>query len=252
MKLIPKRREEIEAMRINGGKLAQIKEELKKLIRPGVTPVKVDKRADELILSMGGKPSFKMVKGYQWATCININDGVVHGIPNRISFKEGDVVSVDVGMFYKGFHTDSAFTVPVGEVTAQVLRFLDAGSRALEESILKARTGNFVSDISQAMESVLGSRGCSPIRDLTGHGVGRKLHEAPAIPCFWEKGMRDFELPSGATIAIEVIYAAGQPDWVCGADGWTISTKDGRLAALLEETVVVGKDSCEVLTRLMA
>ena len=249
MKIIAKTEEEIGVMRVNGRRLGEIKEELKKLVRPGVTPVEIDKRADELILSMGGRASFKMVKGYNWATCININRGVVHGIPNRVPFEAGDVVSVDVGMFYGGLHTDSAFTVPVGEVPERVARFLEVGRRALDESFFEARAGKSVSDISSAMERVLKGGGYSPVRDLTGHGVGRKLHEEPSIPCFWEKGMRDFKLVSGATIAIEVIYAEGGPDLVLEEDDWTISTKDGRLGGLFEETVVVGKDSCEVLTR---
>lgn len=243
-----KSKEEIEIMEEGGRKLRSIKETLRKMVSIGITPKEIDKEAESLIAKTGGNPSFKMVKDYHWATCININEGVVHGIPTNLPLREGDIVSVDVGLFYKGFHTDTSFTVPVGKVSEKVGRLLDAGRRALSESISRVRAGNKISDISRAMESVLKEGGYSPVEALTGHGIGRNLHEEPHIPCFWREGMKDEEIPEGASFAVEVIYTEGLPDLELLEDGWTLRTKDGKIAALFEETVIATRQGPLVLT----
>lgn len=236
-----KTKEEIEIMREGGQKLARIKNRLREKIEPGAVPLELDRLAERLILEEGGKPSFKMVKNYYWTTCINKNDGVVHGIPNKTPLKEGDIASLDIAIFYKGFHTDAAFTVPVGEVNRETKRFLEAGREALGASVRQATVGNRVSHISRAIEKVLERYGYTPSRDLTGHGVGRNLHEEPMVPCFWEGGLESgVPLKEGMVLALEAIYMAGKPDiTVSKEDGWTISTRDGKMAGLFEETVAV-------------
>lgn len=233
--------QEIEIMREGGQKLARIKDKLREEIRPGANPLELDQLAEKLILEEGGKPSFKMVKNYHWATCINRNEGVVHGIPNNKPIEAGDIVSLDIGIFYKGFHTDASFTVPVGRVGREVERFLKAGEEALQASMGQANVGNRVSHISRAIQGVLERYGYTPSRDLTGHGVGRDLHEEPMIPCFWEESLGEgARLEEGMTLALEVIYMMGKPGIIVSKeDGWTISTQDGKIAGLVEETIAV-------------
>lgn len=241
--------EEIEIMCEGGQKLALVKKELAKMIVPGAIPFDIDKRAEELILMSGGEPSFKKVRDYKWATCINTNEGVVHGVPGKIPFKEGDIVKVDIGIFYKGFHNDSAFTIPVGHISSKNQDFLDAGKEALRKSIAKAVIGNRISDISREIEDVLEGRGYTPVRDLTGHGVGRQLHEEPLIPCYWsgDRGKSPI-IPEGATLAIEVIYTQGGPELEITQDGWTIVTRDGKIASLFEETIAVTAKGPQILS----
>lgn len=244
----PKTKEEIEIMMEGGKKLSQIKKTIRDKVEEGKTPKELDELAEKLILEAGGEPSFKMVKDYHWSTCINVNEGVVHGIPNQKSFKKGDLVSVDLGFFYKWFHTDTSFTIPVGAVSPEVRKFLDTGENALRLATDQVRPGNKVSDMSKAIQKTLESRGYSPVRALTGHGIGRSLHEKPFIPCYWAPGSQDEIIPEGAAFALEVIYTMGSPDLVLSEDGWTIETKDGKISALFEETVVATKDGPLVLT----
>ncbi|MDO8452147.1 MAG: type I methionyl aminopeptidase [bacterium] len=248
--MILKTPQEIAIMRENGQKLDLIKKELKKLIVPGAVPLEIDKVAEKLILEAGGTPSFKMVRDYRWTTCINIKDGVVHGIPDKRPFLEGDIVSLDIGMFYKGFHSDSAFTVPVGKIPVETQKFLEAGRRTLKECIKQAKIGKNITDISRTMQKELEKDGYSPVRDLTGHGVGRELHEKPFIPCYWDPIRHpSIKIEEGAVLAIEVIYCLGSYELqLSREDNWTISTKDGKIAALFEETVAVTKSGPEVLT----
>lgn len=248
--MILKTPSEIALMRENGHKLDLIKKELKKLIVPGAIPLEIDKVAEKLILEAGGTPSFKMVRDYKWATCININDGVVHGVPNKRPFEEGDIVSLDIGMFYKGFHSDSAFTVPVGEIPVSIQKFLESGRRTLKECIKQAKVGKDIIDISKTMQRELERDGYNPVRDLTGHGVGQSLHEKPFIPCYWDPIRHPkIKIEEGAVLAIEVIYCLGSWELALSPeDNWTISTKDGKIAALFEETVAVTKSGPTVLT----
>lgn len=241
---------EIKIMESGGSKLARIRDELVRMVNSGITPQSIEQKAQILIARSGGRPSFQMVKNYHWATCVNVNDGVVHGVPDNRPFVEGDIVSLDIGLFYKGFHTDTSVTVPVGQVSRSTLKFLEAGRRALKEAIEKARLGSRVSDISLAIQKGVEGGGYSPIRALTGHGIGRKLHEPPQIPCFWEgRPDTDETFPTGSVLAIEVIYTMGQPDIVISSeDNWTIRTKDGKIAGLFEETVAIGGNGPFVLT----
>lgn len=256
--IIVKTPQEIKIMAEGGVKLAKIRSELAKMVTPGVTPLEIEQKAQELIKTHGGEPSFQMVKNYHWATCININDGVVHGVPTSIPFKEGDLVSIDVGMLYKGLHTDTSVTVPAlpaggpsGKIDNRLDKFLEVGKIALASAINNAKPGNKVSDIAKSVQIEVEKHGYSPVRALTGHGIGKKLHEDPQIPCFWEKGMQDSVLPEGAVLAIEVIYTMGEPDLALSEDNWTLRTKDGTIAGLFEETVAVVPDGPLVLTTFM-
>jgi len=185
-----------------------------------------------------------MVPGYEWVTCINVNQGVVHGIPDNYRLKENDVVSIDMGMKFGGLNVDEAWTVEVktqnSKLKTQNEKFLEVGRRALEKAIKMAKAGNRVGHISLAIEKEIKKAGFSPIQALTGHGVGRKLHEEPKIPCYLqEKIVVTPLLKPGMTLAIEVIYSKGSPELILKNDGWTLETADGSLAALFEKTVFV-------------
>lgn len=225
-------------MRTGGEKLARVKEALKQKVVPGANAMEIEELAAKLIREEGAKPSFKMVKGYKWATCTNVNDGLVHGIPKKeLIFRKGDIVSVDVGLFYQGFHTDTSFSVAI-DGSRETKQFLGVGQNALLAAIDKARPGNRIYDISAAIEGEIEKAGYTSIRALVGHGVGKNLHEEPAIPCFTSGERKDSpEILPGMVLAIEVMYTQGGSDIVCDSDGWTIRTADGKIAALFEETV---------------
>jgi methionyl aminopeptidase len=189
-----------------------------------------------------------MVEGYHWATCVNVNDGVVHGIPAKnLVFFDKDIVSVDVGIFYKGFHTDTSFSKLIGEDSEKV-KFLATGRRALKSAISKAKNGKRLGDISRAMETVLREGGCNPIEALVGHGIGRDLHEDPMIPCYSGYPGENMMLKTGTVLAIEVMYTTGSGNVKTDEDGWTIRTKDGKISALFEETVALAHDGSIILT----
>lgn len=248
-KINPKTPGEIKKMRDGGARLASIKNALKDQIKVGVSAGEIEKLATSLIKKTGGKPSFKMVPGYSWSTCVNVNEGVVHGIPHEaIVFKSGDIVSVDVGLYYKGFHTDTSFSVYLGK-DQKMEKFLTAGKEALQVGIKKALANNRIYDISKAIEDSLKRNDLSPVRALVGHGIGKKLHEEPMIPCFTKQERKEtYKIPNGATFAIEVMYVGGSDKLALEEDGWTISTKDGSISGLFEETVVVAKNGPEILT----
>lgn len=232
-----------------GEKLAAIKARLKKEIKEGIKASDIEELAVRLIEEAKGKASFKMVEDYSWATCINVNEGVVHGIPKEsMIFKKGDVVSVDVGLYYKGFHTDTSFSVLVGS-EKKLNKFLSVGKNALEAGISQAKTGNMVYDISKAIEEVLEESGLSPVRALVGHGIGTNLHESPSIPCFTSGERKDSpKLPKNSVLAIEVMYTTGSGEVALDDDGWTISTSDGKIAALFEETIAVENNGPIIIT----
>lgn len=240
--------DELKIMAEGGAKLAYIRDSLEKAVKVGVSAFDIEELAVELIAKSGGQSSFKMVPNYSWATCVNVNEGIVHGIPKKTTvFAAGDVVSVDVGLFYKGFHTDTSFSVGL-DVDAKTEQFLQAGRKALGKAIAEAKPGNHVVDISRQMQKVE-DQGYSVIRSLVGHGVGKKLHESPQIPCYvFGDELPNPELKPGLVIAIEIMYTMGSPEIVCAQDQWTIETRDAKIAALYEETVAVTKNGPLVLT----
>ena len=242
---------EMKIMKEGGRRLGQVKKELVRQIKKGVNAAEIEKLACALIKKQGGTPSFKMVPGYSWATCVNINEGVVHGIPKKtIIFKEGDIVSIDLGIFYKGFHSDTSFTVAISP-TKDIKRFLEVGEKALEAAINQAVLGNRIYDISEAIEDVLTKNNLQPIEALVGHGIGRNLHEQPQIPCFTKiKRDKTPVIPRGATFAIEVMYTIDSPEIQVEEDGWTIKVKDDKISGLFEETVAISSNGPVVLTRI--
>lgn len=241
--------EEVEIMKEGGRKLSLIKHKVVKAVKVGVSAYEIDKLADSLIAKSGGEPSFKKVPGYYWATCVNVNAGIVHGIPKKeIVFKKGDIVSIDLGIFYKGFHTDTSVSLEIGKTPANK-KFLDAGKEALKAAIAQARKGNRIYDISKAIETVIKKYSFSPVTSLVGHGVGKSLHEEPQIPCFtYTSPDKTPEIEEGMCLAIEVMYTLGSPELIYEQDGWTISTHDGKISGLFEETVAVVGHGPVVLT----
>lgn len=215
-------------------------------VKIGATGLEVDKAAEKEIYAQGGDLSYKTVPGYKFATCITVNEGVVHGIPTDRKFVDGDLVSIDLAVMYKGWHTDCAWSILVGK-DPEKEKFLQAGEQALRAGISQATAGNRVGDISSAIQETVEGAGYNVVRSLVGHGVGRSLHEDPEIPGFGKKGTGAV-LKSGMTLAIEVIFTAGLPEVVLGSDGWTYETADKSWGGLFEMTVIVGKEKAEGLT----
>jgi len=248
-KITIKTENEIVVMTEGGKILASVKNQLKNMVKVGATALDIENMAVKLIREEKAEPSFMKVPNYHWATCVNINQGIVHGIPKKeIIFKSGDVVSIDVGVYYKGFHTDTSVTVAI-DPDKEIQKFLDCGKMALKKAIKICKNGNYIEDISHIIEETVKAQEYSPIQALTGHGVGKELHEEPMIPCF-VTGANDIEIKNGMTLAIEVMYALGRPDLVIEKDGWTISMRDDKISALYEETVAVTKHGPIVLTEV--
>ncbi len=250
-----KSKAEIDTMREGGRKLGIILNELLNVAQPGITLKALDKHADEMIQESGGTASFKTVQGYQWATCLCVNDVVVHGIPTEYILQSGDILTIDVGILYKGFHTDTAWTKIVhssgSTVDSQVKKFLSTGQEALKRAIEQAKVGNRIGHISQAIQQTIEGAGYSIVKTLVGHGVGRELHEEPQIPGAIKIPIIETrELIEGMTIAIEVIYAMGSGVVVYdNDDGWSIATRDGSLSSVFEHTVAITSRGPYVLTQ---
>ncbi len=233
-----------------GKKLARVKKALAQAIKPGINALEIEQLARKLIKEEGAEGSFNKVPGYSWVTCVNTNAEVVHGIPAKDKiFKDGDVVSVDVGLYFKGFHSDTSITVGLN-VMPEVKKFLNIGQNALERAISKTKPGNYIYTISEAIESTVEGAGYSTIKALVGHGIGRDLHEDPQIPCFVPGRITDSpQIQTGMVLAIEVMYAMGADKVEVLPDGWTIAMRDGKISALFEETVAVTEKGPKVLTR---
>jgi len=241
--------EEITIMQEGGKILAESLSKVLENIKPGVSEKELEEIANFEIKKRGGKPGFKRVKGYNYALCMSTNDAVVHGIPGEYRFKEGDIVGVDCGVFYKGFNTDMSDTVYVGKISEELKKFLDTGKKALYAAIDEAKVGNRVGHISKMIQDIVEGAGYSVVRDLVGHGVGKELHEEPEIPGFLNRKIESTPLlKEGMTIAIEVIYNKGKSPVGYGSDNWTIRTRDGQISGLFERTVAITKDDPLVLT----
>lgn len=217
-------------------------------IKVGTTEIEVDGIITKEIYKLGGDLSYKTVPGYKYATCITVNDQVVHGIPKDRKFENGDLVSIDLAVMYKGWHTDAAWSILIGS-DPEKEKFLNIGQEALWGAIKQAVPGNRVGDISNAIQFKVEGAGYKVVRSLVGHGVGRSLHEDPEIPGFGRSGQGAI-LKGGETLAIEVIYAKGSSEVVLDEDGWTFKTADSSWGGLFEMTIIVGKNP-EVLTRIM-
>jgi methionyl aminopeptidase len=244
-----KSRDEIEHMRGAGRIVAEILDVLEKTVAPGVTTWDLDQLSERLIHEKGARPAFKGYKGFPSCLCTSINQEVVHGIPSRKRrLVAGDLVKLDFGVIYQGFYGDAARTVPVGAVSAEAQALLEATRESLEAGIRAAVAGNRIGDIGHAVQSYVEARGYTVVRDFVGHGIGRRLHEAPQIPNFGNPGSGR-QLRPGMVLAIEPMVNAGSWEVETLDDDWTAVTLDGRLSSHWEHTVVVTDQGPEVLTR---
>ena len=240
--------DELERMRASGRLAAQVREAVGREVRPGVTTAELDAFARDLIARLGAKSSFLGYRGYPGHVCVSVNEEVVHGIPGPRRIAIGDIVSLDVGVYFEGFHGDTAKTVMVGVTDPDVVRLVSVTQRALDAGIAQARAGGFLSDVSHAIETVSVQAGFSVVRSFVGHGIGRDMHEPPEIPNYGPPG-RGPLLKPGMTLAIEPMVNLGRYEVETLADGWTVVTRDRRPSAHWEHTVAVGVDGPEILTR---
>ncbi|MBN2653971.1 MAG: type I methionyl aminopeptidase [Nitrospirae bacterium] len=241
---------DIDKMRLPCRIVAEVLEGLKGLIGPGISTSDLDAFAESEIIKRKARPAFKGYRGYPSTICASVNDQVVHGIPsNKVRLAEGDIVSIDLGAFANGFYGDAAVTLPVGKVSDEALRLMDATKESLYAGIEKAVPGNKLTDISFAVQSYVEERGFSAVRAFVGHGIGRALHEDPQVPNFGRPGQGP-KLKEGMTLAIEPMINAGSFDVKIMPDGWTAVTTDGSLSAHYEHTVLVSKDGPVILTKI--
>ncbi|MCS7283463.1 MAG: type I methionyl aminopeptidase [Anaerolineae bacterium] len=245
---------EIEKMRQAGRIVAEVLQRMREWVAPGVTTGELNRRAEELIRQRGGIPSFK---GYPPGSrhpfpaviCTSVNEELVHGIPGPRVLKEGDIISIDVGVIYDGYHGDAGITLPVGEISPEARRLLEVTEAALYAGIAQARAGNRVGDISAAIQRTAESAGYSVVREYTGHGIGRRMHEEPQVPNWGEPGQGPL-LRAGMTLAIEAMVLQGAPQVRTLEDHWTVVSVDGKLTAYFEHTVLVRDGEPEILTQL--
>ncbi|MFN8348413.1 MAG: type I methionyl aminopeptidase [Spirosomataceae bacterium] len=242
-----KSEEEISLIKESAQVLGKTHAEVAKWIKPGVTTKQLDKVADEFIRDNKGTPSFKGYNGFPAALCISVNEVVVHGFPNQYQLKEGDVISIDCGVKLNGFHSDSAYTYPIGNISPEIGNLLKRTKQSLYLGIDQATEGKKVGDIGYAIQTYVERFGYGVVRELVGHGVGRNLHESPEVPNYGKRGQGP-TLREGMVIAIEPMITLGKRAVVQEKDGWTIRTNDRKPAAHFEHTVLVRKGKAEILT----
>ncbi len=253
--IIIKSKKEIELMREGGQRLGQIMERLGEIIAPGQNTFEINKLARKLVFDMGGTPIFEGYgepgNAFPAAVCTSINSEIVHGIPKKERIiREGDIVKLDIGMKYKGLITDMARTYPAGKISDESQKLLDVTRECLDAGIKTIKAGAKLSDYGKTVENHAKANGFSVVRDLVGHGVGRELHEDPQIPNYYFPGMREIILREGMTLALEPMINAGTYYIKVLRDGWTYATKDGKLSAHFEDTIVVTKNGVDILTRI--
>ena len=217
------------------------------MVKPGVTTKAIDQAVHDYIVAQGAKPSFLGYNGFPASACISVNNVVIHGIPGGYTLKDGDIVSIDVGAYYKGFHGDCAATFACGAISAEARKLIDVTEQSFYEGIRFARKGNRVQDISRAVQAHVECNGFSVVRHFVGHGIGRQLHEEPEVPNF-ESSRRGPRLLPGMTIAVEPMVNVGSYDVKILKDGWTVVTSDGQLSAHYENTVLITDGEPEILT----
>lgn len=236
--------------RLNCRKTAEIRAKAVAFAQTHFNLADIDHYVDELITAAGGQAAFKKVPGYKWATCISVNDVLVHGIPKG-HLKPGDIVNIDTGMYYQGTTSDCSTTFVVGQPTPEQIHFLDVGKKTLKEAIKKAKPGNRIRDISSTIQKHIEAAGYNVTRNLTGHGIGKTMHEDPPIPCFVSNDtVLSTKIIPGMVLAIEVMYMKGDWPLVLDKDGWTLHTRDGSDSAVFEEDVLITPSGPEVLTTL--
>jgi methionyl aminopeptidase len=248
--IILKSKEEISKIARASRIVAEVLQELRRMIKAGVTTAELDQTAERMIRERGGEPAFKGYRNFPATLCASINEEVVHGIPSpgRV-LREGDIIGLDLGAIYEGYYGDSAVTVPVGAVPDSVRRLLEVTEESLYEGISRVRQGNRLSDVSHAIQACVEEAGYSVVTDFVGHGIGRSLHEEPQVPNFGEPG-KGPRLKEGMVLAIEPMVNMGRPEVRILDDGWTAVTRDGSLSAHFEHTVAVSDDGPLILSRL--
>ena len=249
MSVTIKSEHEIELMREAGRILSIVHQEMAKIIRPGISTMDINRKGEEVIRSYDCIPSFLNYQGYPASICVSVNDEVVHGIPNGYVLKDGDIISVDVGACWKGYHGDSAWTFAIGNVSPQAKHLMEVCEQSLYAGLEQVKPGNRVSDISHAVQTYLESHGCSTPRDYTGHGIGTEVHEDPSIPNWGEPG-RGPKLRKGMCIAVEPMAHLGKAEVKVMDDNWTVKTADHSLAAHYEHTVAITEDGYEIMTKV--
>ncbi len=240
--------EEIDLMRRAGKLLGKIRDGLEKEVQKGVTTAFLDSLAEKVIRENGAEAAFKGYRGFPGNICISINSQVVHGIPGSRRLSEGDVVSIDMGIKYKGYFSDMAFTKGIGKISPQAKHLIACTRKALAKGIKNAREGKFLSDISHAIEAYTKKRGYSVVKDFVGHGIGRKLHEEPPVPNYGPPG-RGPRLKAGMVLAIEPMVNIGGSEVRVEKDNWTVVTMDGSLSAHFEHTVAITSRGPKILTK---
>lgn len=246
--IIIKTNAEIELIRESSLLVSATLSEVAAFLKPGITTAAIDKAIEAFIRDHGAVPSFKNYKGYPFASCISVNDAVVHGFPGNHELKTGDIISVDVGVYKNGFHGDSAYTFAIGNVPAELAQLMAVTRESLYRGIEKAVAGNRVGDIANAVQEYTEKKhGYGVVRELVGHGLGRHLHEDPQVPNFGKKGS-GAKLKENSVIAIEPMINLGTKDVYYDSDGWTVRTRDGKPAAHYEHTVCIRKGKADVLS----
>lgn len=239
---------EIESMRRASRVVAEVLLQLRPRVRPGVSTAELDKFAERRVREMGAVPAFLGYRGYPATLCVSINEEIVHGIPSsKRVIRDGDIVSLDMGAVCEGFYGDAAVTVAAGEISGPAKRLMDVTSRSLELALSEVKAGARLGDVSHAVEKYATENGMSVVREFTGHGIGRHLHEEPSIPNFGKPGSGPV-LKAGMTLAIEPMLCLGKAGIVIKNDGWTAVSADGSLAAHYEHTVAVTEDGCDILS----
>ena len=248
MAVTVKSAKEIELMREAGRRLEIVHDEMAKIIRPGISTMEINEKGDKVIRELGCKPNFLHYGGFPASICVSVNEEVVHGIPKRDRIlKEGDIVSLDAGVIYKGYHSDAARTYGIGEISPEAGRLIEVTKQSFFEGIKFAKAGNHLNDISSAIQAYAESFGFGVVRDLVGHGIGSHLHEDPEVPNFAGR-RRGLKLRPGMTLAIEPMINAGTPEVVWLDDDWTVVTEDGALSAHYENTVLITDGEPELLS----
>ena len=239
--------QEIEIMAQAGKILAGVMRELKSKVEPGITTKKLDNIAEKLILDAGAKPVFKGYQGFPAALCASINEQVVHGVPSDRELVEGDILSLDLGVVYNGFCSDMAVTVPIGAIDPEVGRLVRVTKKSLKRAIGRVKPGKTIGDIAQAVQSYAEGQGFQVVRDLCGHGIGRRVHEEPEIPNFGQRHKGPM-LKVGMVLAIEPMLVIGKPGIKLGSDGFAYQTADNSISAHFEHTIAVTEKGARVLT----
>ncbi len=249
-----KTEKEINLMRASGKRLAQVMMELEKNVLPGKNTLSLDNLAEKLILSLGGKPAFKNygdpVNPFPATICASLNEEIVHGIPSKEKMlREGDLLKIDIGMIYKGYYSDMARTFPVGKISSEAQKIMEVVRKSFFLGIKSLKEGAWLSDYSKAVQKYVEQKGFSVVRNLTGHGIGKELHEEPSVYNFYDqKNYRDMPLKKGMTLALEPMINQGTFETILGEDGWVFVTADRKLSAHWENTILITEKGVEILT----